>query len=219
MPVLGDVKYGEDLDIEKAPVLSDEDKHAVKERMLALDKLLAEQKKAKYKIELFLGSKRSTKNPTPGALSFWESGSMLHGGGDAKIYFCAGKEKGVNNCDKPIPFAFNGYGFLVCPACQKTWKGADVVGEVLGRHSMRQWAELIYKYYARLEHNCDIYVKHALDDIRTVAQEEQLRRRDGELLSKARNKRALVIYPLKNQIIDVAGGADLAQRFFVMLTS
>lgn len=213
-----DEKFGKDRPIDEAPVLSDEDKFEMQKRMEALDKLLATQKKAKYKLELFFGKARSMRYPVPGALSFWESGTKLHGGGDTKIYFCPGKQIGKNNCDKVIPFAFNAYGFLVCPSCKETWKGNQVIGEVFGRHSMRDWAELLYRYHLRLDQNCDIYLKHSPDDIRSVAAREQERQKGGELLVKAR-KRAQHVYPLKNIIKDTLNGADLLGRFYAFLTA
>lgn len=202
----------------EVPELSEEEKDAVKKRMEAMDKLLAEQKKAKYKLELFFGEERSIHKAVPGILSFWESGTKFHGGGDAKIYFCPGKILRVNNCMAPIPFAFNAYGHLVCPTCQHTWQGEQVIGEVLGRHNMRDWALLLFQYFVRLEHNCDIYLKHAPDDIRSVAKLEQERDRGGELLAKSR-KRALYIYPLRNIMVDTANGADLLRRIYAFLTA
>lgn len=199
-------------------VLSEEDEADVRKRMEAMDKLLASRGKAKYKLELFFGKSRSMSKPVPGILSFWESGSQLHGGGDAKIYFCPGRKLKVNTCSAHIPFEFNAYGHLVCPTCKSTWKGTQVDGEVLGVHTMRQWAELLYIYFRRLDHNCDIYLKHAPEDIRSMAAAEQEKQKGGELLAKAR-KRALHIYPLRNIVRDTKHGADIQNRFFAFLTS
>lgn len=203
---------------QEIPELTEEDRYAVQQKMEAMDKLLATNEKAKYKLELFFGKARSTHQPVPGILSFWESGTKFHGGGDAKIYFCPGKLLKKNSCEAPIPFAFNAYGFLVCPACKETWPAKAVIGEVLGRHTMRQWSELLYLYFRRLEHNCDIYLKHAPDDIRSTARLEQERQRGGELLAKSR-KRALHLYPLRNIIKDTSAGADILSRFHSFLTS
>ena len=200
------------------PVLNDEERDNLKKRMEALDKVLADQKKAKYKLELFFGEERSVVKPVPGILSFWESGSKLHGGGDAKIYFCPGKMLKRNQCEVVIPFEFNAYGHLVCPTCQTTWKGEEVIGEVLGRHTMRDWSFLLFKYFVRLGHNCDIYLKHAPTDIRSMAAVEQEKQKGGELLAKAR-KRALHIYPLRNIIKDTSAGADVLGRLYSFLVS
>lgn len=207
-----------DRPIEEAPELGEEEKHELQKRMLAMDKLLASQKKAKYKIELFFGEARSMNKAIPGAISFWESGTKLHGGGDTKVYFCPGKMTKRNECEAVIPFAFNGYGFLVCPNCKTTWKGKDVIGEVFGRHTMRDWSTLMLKYFARLHHNCDLYLKHAPTDIRSMAALEQERARGGDMLNRAR-KRALHVYPLARIIKDTSAGADLLTRFYAFLTS
>jgi hypothetical protein len=213
-----EVKWTEEEGVTEVPVLSDEDRDAMQKRMEAMDAILASQQLAKYKLELFFGDERSTWKPVPGILSFWESGTKFHGGGDAKIYFCPGSHLKINNCYAPIPFAFNAYGHLVCPACKQAWKSEQVIGEVFGRHTMKQWAELLYRYFVRLDNNCDIYLKHAPHDIRSLAAAEQAQQKGGELLAKAR-KRALHIYPLKNIIRDTSVGADVLGRFYAFLTS
>lgn len=213
-----EVSASNEVSIDKAPMMTEEDQHNLKLKMAALDKVLAEQQKAKYKLELFFGKARSMHQPVPGALSFWESGNKLHGGGDVKIYFCPGKRTKKSNCEAVIPFSFNAYGFLVCGSCKEVWKGEQVIGEVMGKHTMHQWAELLFLYFNRLEHNCDIYLKHSPNDIRSVAKLEQERNRGGEILHKARN-RALHVYPLKNIITDTSNGADLLARFYSFLTA
>jgi hypothetical protein len=212
-----EIRWDEDAPTE-APELSEEDKFAYQQRIEAMDKVLTQKQKAKYKIELFFGKARSNKNPVPGVISFWESGSQLHGGGDAKVYFCPGKMLRKNRCEALIPFALNAYGHLVCPSCKSVWKGEEVIGEILGRHTMRDWSSLLYTYFRRLDHNCDIYLKHAPEDIRSMAAMEQERQRGGDLLSKAR-KRALYIYPLRNILRDTSAGADILGRFYSFLTS
>jgi hypothetical protein len=123
-----------------------------------------------------------------------------------------------NNCEAPIPFAFNAYGHLVCPTCKEVWQGKQVIGEVLGRHTMRDWAKLLYIYFCRLDHNADFYLKHSPEDIRSVAMREQERQKGGELLARAR-KRALHVYPLRNLIKDTSAGADPLTRIYSFLTS
>jgi len=214
-----EIKYGEDNPIESAPELTEEDKHGMQQRIAALDKILTQEQRAKYRIELFFGKARSNKYPIPGCLSFWESGSMLHGGGDAKVYFCPSKQLKRGTCEAIIPFAMNAYGFLVCPSCQTTWQGGDVIGEVLGRHSMNDWARLVFMYYTRLGLNSDISLKYAPDDIRYAAHLEQERDRGGEKLAKSRAARIPNVYPLRNIIKDTAAGADLLKRFYAFLTA
>jgi hypothetical protein len=107
---------------------------------------------------------------------------------------------------------------MVCPTCQTTWKGDQVIGEIFGRHTMRGWAELIYLYFARLGHNADIYLKHSPKDIRSVALAEKEKSRGGELLTGAR-KRAQHVYPLFHFIKDCSAGGDPLRRIYAFLTA
>lgn len=219
MPVtVKEVKWGEDNDIDAAPVLTEEEQNSLKKRMEALDKLLAEQKKGKYKLELMFGRDYKTNSAYPGALSIWESGTKLHGGGDAKVYECPGKALKKNNCMGLIPDSSQGYGFLVCPECKTVWKGKDVIGETLARLTTQGWAEFLYRWWVRVGHNADLYVKRPRRDIRVDARAEQEKQRGGELLEKSR-KREVFIYPLKNIIIDVSAGADPVKRFRAFLSA
>ena len=211
-----EVQWSED----SAPAeLSREEQEAVRMRIKALDELLKTTKHAKYKIELFFGKARSLTQPTPGIMSFWESGAKLHGGGDAKVYFCPGKYLHINDCETIIPEAANVSSLHFCPKCGRTWKGKQVIGEQLANLSMKNWARVILHYFIRLEHNADIYLKHAPDDIRTVAMLEQARNRGGEALARVRGKRAVHSYPLNRLIKDTSAGADLLGRFTAFLTA
>lgn len=212
-----EVKWGEDNPLENAPILTEEEKHIIEQKIAALDKLLATEKKAKYKIELLFGKARSTARPTPGALSFWESGTKFHGGGDAKIYLCPGKALGKSTCEGFIPDSSTGYGHLVCPACGTVWQGQQVIGEIFANLPMKKWAEVILKYYVRLGLNCDIYLKYARTDIRAAAMAEQLKDLRGEKVNLVRSKRAMAIYPLRNILKDSSAGADLLGRFEAFL--
>lgn len=213
MPTLAEpVKYGEDADIEKAPVLSEEEKHILKKRMEALDLVLATQQIAKYKIELLFGSSYRSGQAYPGAVSFWMSGAKFHGGGDEHLACCP-------SCDAFIPPGGQGYGHLVCPDCQKVWKGSAVYGEILARNTTQNWAVLIYKYFMKLDGNCDITVKRPRLDLRKAADMEQAKQLGGERLAAYRQKRETCIYPMRNIVKDVSGGADILGRFIAFLKS
>jgi hypothetical protein len=211
-----EVKYLEDMG--QIPTLTDEDHYVIQQKIQALDKILRDKQKAKYKIELLIVGPRSSRNLNLGMLSFWESGTKFHGGGDDKIYFCPGKKERVNNCYAVIPSAYNNLGVALCPSCGCTWKKASLIGEVPGRYPMQVWADLIYRYFRKLEHNCDIYLKHAPLSIRSVAKQEQERQKGGELLQGVRN-RILHIYPLANIIVDTKHGSDITKRFYAFLVS
>lgn len=219
MPVIRDVKWGEDNPIEAAPQLTEEELATLKKRMAAMDKLLAEQKKAKYKIELLFSSRRSGREAYAGALSLWESGAKLHGGGDTKIYECPARALKISDCNGLIPDASQGYGHLVCPKCTKVWKGSQVHGEIFARLTTANWALLIYKYFVLLGHNADIYVKLPKADIRRAAELEQARQLGGEKLTSARTRRDVYIYPLRHIITDTSAGADLLSRFKALLSA
>lgn len=217
VPVGGEVRYRAE-DAPRQEMTADE-KQALANRMKALQELLKTQKKATYKIEILFGKARSMHRPTPGIVSFWESGSKLHGGGDAKLYFCPGKHLGLNQCQAIIPDSANGSGFHFCTTCGQKWKGEQAIGEYMNNLSLRKWSEAILGYYQRLGHDADIYVKHSPEDIRYKAAEEQARAKGGELLEKVRKNRAPYIYTLHAIIRDTSAGADLLGRFYAFLTA
>jgi hypothetical protein len=206
------VKWGQDLDIDKAPTLSAEELHTLQERQKALDKLLAEKKRAKYKIEIFFGSQYKTNGHYPGAVSLWLSGSKLHGGGDEKIYLCP-------SCGGFILPSAQGYGHLVCSKCAKVSKDKDAIGEIFLRLTTQNWAMVLYKWFRIMEFNSDIYMKRPRRDVRQAATLEQARQHGGEKLLATRATREVSIYPLYNIIKDTAAGADIPTRLKAFLAS
>lgn len=218
MPIIRDIKWGEDNPIESAPELTDEEKHALEQKMRALDKLLADAGKAKYKIELMFVRARSGWKPTKGIMTFWESGTKLHGGGDTAMKLCPGKRLGRSDCEAFIPDSAIGLGHCVCSACGQVWKGEQVDEALIANHTMRDWARILYRYFRMLNYNCDIYLKHAPDDIRSAAYQD-VQWKTGDALATVRQRRALHIYPLKNIIKDTASGSDILTRFHAFLTA
>lgn len=217
MPTVTELRYNEDNSIDLVPELTEEDKHILSTKQKALGELLARECIGKYKIELLFSHKRSQMKPTPGALSLWESGTKLHGGGDTKIYICPGARRKVSECSSIIPFDSANYGFGLCPGCGKVWKAEELDGEVLGVWTMQTWAQKLVEYYIALGHNADIYVKQPRQDIRKAAQLEQEKQLMGEKLSVVRTGYIKCIYPLKRIIEDVNNGADLYTRFYTFL--
>jgi len=214
-----EVKWKQDNPIENAPTLGAEELHALEERKKIFDKLLSQEGKAKYKIEILFKHTRVVHGLSAGTVSIWESGTKLHGGGDTKAYWCPGKELKRNDCTGIIPDASNGYGHLVCPKCQVLWKGPEVIGEIFYRLPARKWAEVILKHYVHLDHNADIYCKYPKEDLRIASSLEQAKQHMGEKLSKARASRQVYIYPLAHLIKDVSAGSDLLERFHAFLTA
>jgi hypothetical protein len=195
------------------PFLSEEEKKAVLEKQAVLDELLDQHGLAKYKIEILFGKGFAPSKPSVGAVSFWESGSKFHGGGDTILHMCPGKAKQINDCDAFIPDPSHGYGFLVCPSCHTTWKGEDVWGQILARLTVQGWAELVLKYFMKLEMKADIVIKYHPDDLRNAAMKEQEKQRLGQDLDRVRTRRVARVYPLRNIIKDTSAGAELINRF------
>jgi hypothetical protein len=197
------------------PAQMEEEKHILENKKKAMDELLRQECIGKYKIEVFFSYRRSMAKPTPGALSIWESGSKLHGGGDGKVYFCPPPERG--GCSSVIPFDNSNYGHNLCPKCGKVWKSEEVVGEVLGNWTMQTWAQKITEYFTSIGHNADIYVKQPRGDIRAAAKLEQEKQHLGEKLDVVRRGVVKYIYPLKRILQDTQGGSDLFGRFHAFL--
>jgi hypothetical protein len=219
VPIVNEVAFGKDRSIEEAPTLTAEELDTLKKKQEAFDKLLRDEAKAKYKIEVMFAHKRKLHDISAGALSIWESGAKLHGGGDTKIYWCPAKEQGTSDCNGVIPDASNGYGHLVCPKCGKVWTGEQVYGELMYKLPASKWALVLLKHYARLEHNADIYLKYPHEDLRVADSLEHAKDLGGVELEKVRKRRQQYIYPLANVIKDCNAGADLYTRFLAFLTA
>jgi hypothetical protein len=197
----------------------EEERQVLENKKKAMDELLKQECIGKYKIEIFFSYRRSITKPTPGALSIWESGSKLHGGGDAKVYFCPGEVRGINDCASIIPFDNVNYGHGLCPRCGKVWKSDEMVGEILGNWPMQTWAKKVTDYFTALGHSADIYVKQPRGDIRKAAELEQEKQLGGEKLDVVRKGVVKYIYPLARILKDTQSGADIYDRFYAFLKS
>jgi hypothetical protein len=214
-----ELKWGEDNPVDHAPVLTEQELDTLKKKQVAFDRLLAEEGKAKYKIEVLFKHTRRVRGLSFGALSIWESGTKLHGGGDTKMYWCPGKELKVSDCVGIIPDASNGYGHLVCPDCKRVWQGEQVFGEIFYGLDAEKWSIVILRHYIRLGSNADIYLKYPRHDLRVASGLEQAKQLMGEKLAKVRKEREQYIYPLARIMKDVAAGSDLQARFKAFLTA
>lgn len=210
-------------DVRDGPIELSADEAAIfANKAEAMAKLLADKKVvAKYKLEILFGKARSNKEATPGALTFWASGSKMHGGGDDKLYLCPGRSLQMNDCQAALQESYNAGGQIVCPACGNIWKSEACIGELFFKLTMRGWAEVTYRYFRQFDYDCDIYLKHAREDIRSVAlaQKERQTWKGSQMLSSSRDKRARHIYPLRNIVRDTSAGADLLSRFYAFLTA
>lgn len=205
------------------PFMTEEEKQILQKKKEALDKFLSQEGLAKYKIEIMFSKGFAPSKPSAGGMSFWESGSKFHGGGDTVMHICpdevVNKKTGKNGCGALIPDASHGYGFLVCPKCHNLWDGEEVHGQILARLDAYGWTRLTLKYFYKMEMNADIYVKHHPDDVRNIASKEQERQLMGTELNMIRSRRVPRIYPLRNIIKDISAGAELEGRILAFLRS
>lgn len=203
--------------------LSEEEQEAVKQRQEGLDKLLAEHDLAKYKLEVMFSHRHTGQAPTPGTVTWWESGTKLHGGGDAKLYLCDNSAEFPDlegrGCKKFIPDSANGLQFVACPHCGHLWKPPQLVGEIFYRLPIQKWADVLFDWFKRLEMRADIRIKYGKMSVRDAQRKEEERGLKGDLLEKARSfeQRPCIIYPLKNIIKDTNAGADLHGRILAFL--
>lgn len=197
--------------------MSAEEVERLRKKQEAMDKLLAEEGKGKYKIELLLGQGRSAMKPIAGIMTFWESGTKLHGGGDTVMHICPGKSLKYNDCEAFIPDQSHGLGFLICPKCLKRWEGAQVFGQVAAKLDYGGWADKLLHYYQVLGHNADLVLKYYPDSLRNAALLEQGVQRQGEEFGKVRGKRHKLVYPQAHIIKDTSNGADLRKQILRFL--
>jgi hypothetical protein len=203
-------------------ILTGEEKERFAKQASALAKVLEDKSvKAKYKLEIMFGKARSYTKPTPGVLSFWGSGTKLHGGGDEKLYLCPGTNPKYPDCQGLLFDRYNNSKGIVCPKCGTVWPHEKVTGELLFNLPMRKWADVTFKYFRLFEYNADIYLKFSRDDIRTVAKEQSQKAtwKGSQILENTREKRARAVYPLRNIIKDTSAGADLLSRFYAFLVA
>jgi hypothetical protein len=192
---------------------------------------MTDEIKAKYKIELHFGKKRTTKGPNVCAVSAYQSGLHLDGEGDEMMYICAERdrglelggttakvndapvERGTEGCGAFIPGASLKGGFAVCPSCQRSIRADALTNTVLVSLPTSRLAGMVATWFRKLDSNCDIYVKYHPTDIRYIAMEK------AHGLDKARMLRGLSIYPLANIIRDTAHGSSIEARFTAFLES
>jgi hypothetical protein len=208
---------GIDLATARIPLLTEEEKHAAEVRVAMDTARRAGAGLARYKIELFFAHTRSAHGASAGAVSLWESGAELHGGGDAKIYLCPGRSLRLSDCEALIPDRANAYGFLACPSCKNVWRADQVHGEILAKLAPPAWAELLVRMFQKLGCTADVVLKYPREDLRAASTKEQARQRMGEHLARARAARVAVIYPLARILADTQNGGDLYARFLAFL--
>ena len=204
-----------------ASSMTDGEVRRLEEKVKALEKLLTEQIRAKYKLEIHFGKNRTSSGaPFAGAVTYWLSGTKFHGGGDEKIYECPGPQCSALILPHQIKPGWNkgadGKEYMtsmsICGHCGEVWESSQTVGERFFKLTEQDWAFAILRMFQRVELNADLYLKFHPTDVRYKAAMEMARDRGGEEIAKARKNRGLHIYPLKNIIMDTKHGSDLYGR-------
>jgi hypothetical protein len=171
--------------------------------------------RAKWKIEITYGPKRTVQGPNAVGIQVWESGKHFNGGGDALAFFCKDNREGHDEgCWGIIPQEnVNRLGVALCPHCMRT-VNADLLtnmkkGYVTSQNLAAEVADLFHK----LDSNADIYIKYHKLDPRYLAME----RAKGP--DVARKLKGMHMYRLAAILRDTAAGADLVMRFKAFVTS
>jgi len=200
-----------------ASELSAEELNSIERKRQALAKLFSKDRvTATYKLELTFGKERSTYKHFPGSLVVFRSGSAFNGGGDEPMYPCPN-----DMCSGFLPpkliSAMLGIG--VCPVCREKWPQDQLMEMRLFRLAPRAWARVVARYFIRLNHDADIYLKGHPIDIRIQTAKEIEHYRGGDQTNLARRKRVRVLYPLERIYTDLQHGADLENRFLKFLVA
>lgn len=190
-------------------------------------KMLENEIRAAFKIEITFGPNRSALKEYGALISIWESGKHFHGGGDANLYWCLdcrvlkpntatklvmaildGKEPNDKwGCAHPIPNSTMGGGIALCPRCQRGLNTDHLTGQLPFWGTTQELAQFVSRYFHVFEKNgADIYCKYHPTDIRYKAMETKS-------LEMARRLRGMFIYPYKNILKDTVAGASLEGRF------
>jgi hypothetical protein len=189
---------------------------------------LNEQKiKARYKIQIWFRSGRSMTKPVAFALSAWQSGKRLHGGGDEMMFLC--RKHATARDVAPSEVAFRDSSFIrtptkrgcglfipgensvndmiLCPHCGVSHASESIGDSVFYRLTPNNAASVLVSWFRRLESNADLYAKYTPQDPRSI-----MMAKSYDPVT-ARQKKGLTIYPLKNILEDTANGSTLESRF------
>lgn len=177
---------------------------------------LKDEIRAKWKIEVMFGPKRTSTGPNKFGLSVWQSGRRFNGGGDDLAFWClkaddeSGRDEG---CGGLIVSDNVRNGIAFCPHCKKAVNAGMLTQLRVGFMSSQNLAIELEKLFRKLDSSADIYLKFDRMDVRTLSMQKH---KGTEVANKLRG---LHIYPLKNILKDTAAGASLQGRFKAFLTS
>lgn len=208
---------GSGVDAIARPLTADE-REVVEKKRQALKVLLSEDTtlRARFKIEFMCGANRSVEKPFRGSIIVFRSGTALHGGGDEVIYPCVDPL-----CPGFIPpeLIMTSTGMAGCPKCQQVWPQTQLKEMLLAVLPAQKWAFVLSRFFVRLGHDADLYLKSAPVDIRNSARMEREKDHGGLQLAVARTRRQPVIYPLDRIYKDLSNGVDLERCFRAFVTA
>lgn len=204
--------------------ISDDEEAAIKQKMAAVDKLFADQVKAKYRLEIQFSEARSVWKPFAGVMYFLLNGNRFHGGGDSKVYLCADTacygvidptEHSVVNLDedpeqiKPVK--------VVCPKCRKVFLATELWGERCLNLVPTDWAKAVLLNFGYLGNNADVSLTFHHKELQSRTFSDLSKNAGGDILNESRRWREKAVYPLRNIIKDTSNGADLYDRFLAFI--
>ncbi len=173
--------------------------------------------RAKWKIEVMFGPKRTLAGPNHFGLSVWQSGKRLNGGGDDLSFWCIKADESGDEsregCGGIIVSDNVKGGVAFCPNCKRAVNAEMLTQLRVGFMSSQNLSIELEKLFRKLDSSADIYLKFDRMDVRTLA---MAKAKGTEVANKLRG---LHIYPLKNIIKDTVAGASLQGRFKAFLTS
>jgi hypothetical protein len=172
----------------------------------------ADEIRARFKLEVRFGPKRTVSGPNVYMIKIFESGKRFHGGGDELAYWCMDVREGHNDgCGKVIIGDWMKNGMAYCHNCGAVINSEFLTSERFGKVPTKKLAEHLTDLWRNLDCNADIYCKYDQDDIRYKVMEEKLGAEEAHRL------RGLFIYPLKNILKDTSNGASVESRFEAFL--
>lgn len=179
-----------------------------------IERIMGTQIRAKYKIEILFGPKRTVHGPNNCVMQIHESGKHFHGGGDDKMFWCKDvRASSTLGCWGAIPSSCIMVGIATCPHCQQVINAELLTGERFFRNTTKDLASHIEKVFRQLDHSADVYCKYNQDDIRYLTMEKNL----GS--NEARRLRGMFIYTLERILTDTAAGSSLHSRLSAFLAA
>lgn len=178
----------------------------------------AKEQPAKYKIEVRFDRDRTVQGPNTCKITFWESGSKFHGGGDAMMSICRNSQNASEGCGAIFSQDFIRDGVAICPKCNSAINSelltSGLIRDNAHRLSTRELARHLVRFWHQLGGNADFYFKFHQEDRQPKPFYESSfgTLRKNKALDKA-------IYPLSRIITDTSAGATLETCVYNFLTA